>query len=157
MGSQAARGRAPGGRTRQPALTLDATQRQQLANLAQDLPRVWHTTAISWTERKDLLQLLVADVTLTRQETDILVQIRWHTNELDTYTVPLPSRGAPPVPEAVVERIRSLSQTRTDSQIADELNQDGIRTPQGKPFTAQRVQGLRRRYRIRKQLPNSDQ
>jgi DNA invertase Pin-like site-specific DNA recombinase len=141
----------------QPTLTLDASQRQQLANLVQDLPRVWHAAATSWTERKYLLQLLVADVTLTRQETDILVQIRWHTNELDTYTVPLPSRGAPPVPEAVVERIRSLIPIRTDSQIADELNQHGIRTPQGKPFTARRVQGLRRRYRIRKRFPNSDQ
>ena len=141
----------------QPTLILDASQRQQLANLVRDLPRVWHAAATSWTERKDLLQLLVADVTLTRQETDILVQIRWHTNELDTYTVPLPVRGAPPVPEAVVERIRSLSPARTDSQIADELNQDAIRTPQGKPFTARRVQGLRRRYGIRKQSPNSDQ
>jgi len=141
----------------QPTLTLDATQRQQLANLVQDLPRMWHATTTSWTERKDLLQLLVADVTLTRQETDILVQIRWHTNELDTYTVPLPVRGAPPVPETVVERIRSLSPIRTDSQVADELDQDGIRTPQGKPFTARRVQGLRRRYRIHKRFPNSDQ
>jgi DNA invertase Pin-like site-specific DNA recombinase len=138
----------------QPTLTLDATQRQQLANLVQDLPRVWHATATSWTERKDMLQLLVADVTLTRQETDILVQIRWHTNELDTFTVPLPVRGTPPVPEAIVERIRSLSPIRTDSQIADELDQDGIRTPQGKPFTARRVQGLRRRYGIRKRSSN---
>ncbi|MEA3340654.1 MAG: hypothetical protein U9R15_11860, partial [Chloroflexota bacterium] len=112
--------------------------------------RVWHAETTSWTERKDMLQLLVSDVTLTRQETDILVQIRWHTNELDTYTVPLPIRGAPPVPEAVVERVRTLSPIRTDSQIADELDQDGIRTPQGKPFTARRVQGLRRRYGIRK-------
>jgi len=138
----------------QPTLTLDASRRQQLANLAQDLPRVWHAATTSWTERKDLLQLLVADVTLTRQETDILVQIRWHTNELDTYTVPLPVRGAPPVPEAVVERIRSLSPIRTDRQIADELDQDGIRTPQGRPFTARRVQGLRRRYGIRKRSSN---
>lgn len=141
----------------QPTLTLDASQRQQLANLVQDLPRVWHAAATSWTERKDVLQLLVADVTLTRQETDILIQIRWHTNALDAFTVPLPSRGAPPVPEAVVERIRSLSPIRTDSQIADALNQDGIHTSQGKPFTARRVQGLRRRHGIRKRFPNSDQ
>lgn len=141
----------------QPTLTLNASQRQQLANLVRDLPRVWYAATTSWIERKDMLQLLVADVTLTRQETDILVQIRWHTNELDTYTVPLPIRGAPPVPEAIVERIRSLSPIRTDSQIADELDQDGIRTPQDKPFTARRVQGLRRRYVIRKRSSNSNQ
>ncbi len=138
-------------------LTIDAAQRRQLANLVQDLPKVWHAETTSCAERKDLLQLLVADVTLTRRETDVLVQIRWHTNELDTYEVPLPSRGAPPASEAVVERIRTLSRTHTDSQIADALNQAGIQTSQGKPFTARRVQGLRRRYEIRKRSSKSDQ
>jgi len=134
----------------------DATQRQQLANLVHDLPQVWQAETTSWTNRKDLLQLLIADVTLTRQEVDILVQLRWHTNELETYTVPLPLRGAPPVPEAVVERVRALSQTLTDGQIANELHQAGLQTGQGKPFTTQRVQGLRRRYGIHKRSANSD-
>lgn len=141
----------------QPFLALNAHQRQQLASLVQDLPKVWHAETTSWTERKSLLQLLVADVTLTYQETDILAQIRWHTSKLDTLSVPLPSRGAPLVPKAVVERVRTLSQIYTDAQIADELNQDDIQTPQGKPFTARRVQGLRRRYGIRKRSLNSDQ
>ena len=138
-------------------LTLDATRCQQLANLVQDLPKVWHAETTSCAERKDLLQLLVADVTLTRRKTDVLVQIRWHTNELDTYEVPLPTRGAPPVSEAVIERVRTLSRMHTDSQIADALNQAGTQTSQGKPFTAHRVQGLRRRYRIRKRLSKLDQ
>jgi len=142
---------------RQSPLTLNATQRQQLTNLLHDLPKVWHAETTSWTERKDLLQLLAADVTLTRQETDILVQIRWHTNELDTYTVSLPTRGAPPLSDAIVERVRALSQTHTDRQIADTLNQTCIQTAQGRPFTARRVQGLRRRYGIRKRSSNSDQ
>ena len=140
----------------QPALSLDATQRQQLGELVYDLPQVWQAETTSWTDRKDLLQLLVADVTLTRQEAEVSVQIRWHTNELDTYTVPLPIRGAPPVPQTVVEHVRTLSPTLTDAQIADELNQAGIQTPQGKSFTTQRVQGLRRRYGIRKRSSNSD-
>jgi DNA invertase Pin-like site-specific DNA recombinase len=140
----------------QAALRLDATQRQQLAALVHDLPQVWQADTTTWTDRKDLLQLLVADVTLTRQETDVLVQIRWHTNQLEAHTVPLPVRGAPPIPNTVVERIRALSQSLTDGQIADELNQAGIHTSQGKPFTSRRVQGLRRRYGIHKRSTNSD-
>jgi DNA invertase Pin-like site-specific DNA recombinase len=137
--------------------TLDTAQRQQLTDLVQDLPQIWQAPSTTWTERKDLLQLLIADVTLTRQETDILTQIRWHTNQVDTFTVPLPRRGAPPVSDAIVERIRILSQTQTDPQIADQLNQDDLQTSQGKPFTAQRVQGVRRRYAISKQSSNSNQ
>ncbi len=139
----------------QPALALTAKQRQQLADLVQDLPKVWHAETTSWTERKDLLQLLVADVTLTRQEAGILIQIRWHTNQLDTHTGSLPRRGPPPVPKAIVERVRTLSQTLTDRQIAEELDQNDFQTPQGKPFTAQRVRGLRRRYKISKQLESN--
>ena len=134
----------------QSPLCLSPAQRQKLYNLVQDLPTVWQAKTTSWAERKDLLQLLVADVTLTRQETDVLVQLRWHTNELDTFRVPLPSRGTPRISELVVERVRSLSQTSTDAQIAEILNRDGIYTSQGKPFTASRVHGLRRRYKIRK-------
>ena len=59
--------------------------------------------------------------------------------------------------DAVVERIRALSKTHTDSRIADMLNQADIQTAQGKPFTARRVQGLRRRYQIGKRPPASDQ
>ncbi len=82
--------------------SLDPDQRLQLAALAQDLPTVWYAASTSWTERKDLLQLLIADVTLTRQETDILINIRWHTNHLDTFTVPLPARGASPILQTIV-------------------------------------------------------
>lgn len=74
-------------------LALEANQRQQRADLVQGLPQVWDAEATFWTERKELLQLLIADVTLTRQETDSLVQIRWHPNQLDTYPVPLPIRS----------------------------------------------------------------
>jgi len=140
----------------QRSLTLTLVQRQQLANLVNDLPAVWHASTTSWTERKDLLQLLLADVTLTRQEVDILVQIRWHTNEVDTHTVPLPARGAPTGPEAVVERVRHLVTTHTDDKIATELTQLGIRTAQDKPFTASRVKELRRRYEISKPSTGSN-
>jgi DNA invertase Pin-like site-specific DNA recombinase len=134
-------------------LPLDQAQRQQIASLVQDLPTIWHADTTSAAERKQLLQLLLADVTLTRQQTDVLVHIRWHTNEVDTLKVALPLRGAPPVPPALVERVRTLSPTHTDAQIAQILNQDGLQTPQAKPFTPHRVQGLRRRFGIRKRSP----
>jgi DNA invertase Pin-like site-specific DNA recombinase len=135
----------------QAPLVLDDTQRQLLRNLVADLPRVWHAESTSPAERKELLRLLVADVTLTRQETDIQVQIRWHTNELDTFLTPLPHRGTLPETETVIERVRTLSSDHTDAQIADVLTQEGLQTIQGKTFTAKRVSGLRRRHGIYKQ------
>jgi DNA invertase Pin-like site-specific DNA recombinase len=132
----------------QAPLRLDEAQRQRLRSLVEDLPQLWQAETTSWAERKELLRLLVADVTLTRQEKEIQVQIRWHTNEMDTFQVALPIRGASPIPEPIVERVRELSPTHTDREIAEILNQEGWSTAQGKPFTASRVLGVRRRSSI---------
>ena len=140
---------------KQAPLTLDATQRQHIFSLIEDLPQVWHAETTSWSERKELLRLLIADVTLSRQESNILVQIRWHTNQVDTFQVDLPLRGALPAPALLVERVRELSRTCSDRQIAETLNQEGLSTAQGKPFTASRVLGLRRRFGILRSLSQS--
>lgn len=132
---------------------LDETQRQQLRALSSDLSLLWHAPTTSHTERKELLQLLVADVTLTQQETVIEGKIRWHTNEVSPFCVSLPAKpGAKLLDPAFVQRIRSLATTCSDAQLAQLLNNEGVMTSQGKPFTAARVQGIRRRYAISKQL-----
>jgi hypothetical protein len=135
---------------KQAPLRLDEAQRQQLRSLVEDLPQLWQAETTSWAERKELLRLLVADVTLTRQESLIQVQIRWHTHQLDTFSVTLPIRGAAPIPEPVIERVRALSPTHTDREVAELLNQEGLATAQGKPFTAARVLGVRRRSGIQR-------
>jgi|APFre7841882590_1041340.scaffolds.fasta_scaffold04702_3 DNA invertase Pin-like site-specific DNA recombinase len=129
-------------------LQLDETHRQQLRNLVEDLPKVWQAENTSWAERKELLRLLIADVTLTRQEPLVLVQIRWHTNLVDAFHVTLPIRGAAPIPAPLIARVRSLCPAHSDRQIAEILNQEGLSTAQGKPFTPTRVLGVRRRSGI---------
>jgi hypothetical protein len=134
---------------KQAPLRLDDAQRQQLRTLVEDLPRVWQAESTSWAERKELLRLLVADVTLTREENSIRVQICWHTHQIETLpNVALPIRGAVPIPELVIERVRALSLTHTDRKVAELLNQEGLATAQGKPFTAARILGVRRRSGI---------
>ena len=137
-----------------PLTASTTTQRQQLRNLVEDLPQVWQAATTTWAERKELLRLLIADVTLTRQEPLVQVQIRWHTNLLDSFPVALPLRGAVPIPEPVIERVRTLSPTHSDRAVAEILNQEGLATAQGKPFTAARVLGVRRRAGIRRPSPH---
>jgi DNA invertase Pin-like site-specific DNA recombinase len=118
-------------------------QRQQLLLLATDLPKVWLSPTTTWTERKGLLELLIADVTLTRHETGITVQIRWFTNEVETGQLPLPIRQNHPTPASLVERIRQLSGLFKDGEIAEILNQEGLRTSRGNEFNAKRVSMIR--------------
>lgn len=137
-------------RHKQP-LAITPAQRQSLLTLASDMDRVWFAETTSWAQRKDLLRLLIADVTLTRHSAGITVQIRWLTNQVQTGELPLPvrKRGIP-TPTALVERIRSLCAAHTDQQIADILNQEGLKTSQGNSFTAQIVEGTRLRNRVSK-------
>ena len=124
-------------------------QRDALLRLATDLPKIWFSPTTTWTERKDLLELLIADVTLTRHESGITVQLRWFTDEVDTSQLPLPiSRGGISTPFGLVERIRDLYEQHADGEIADILNREGLKTSRGNAFTAKSVEMTRRRNSI---------
>lgn len=136
-------------RKRPPAFAPE--QRQSLLRLSTDLQKIWFSPTTTWTERKDLLELLIADVTLTRHDTGITVQIRWFTNEVETAQLPLPvARGGKPSPPALVERIRDLCVQHTDQEIADFLNREGMKTLRGMAFSAKSVEMVRWRNRIAK-------
>ena len=132
------------------ALQLSPAQRQKLFDLSQDLAQLWSAPSTTWAERKDLIELLVADVTLTRLEDRIRVQIRWHTNQVEEHALPLPVLGSPPTPAPILQRIRELYQSHTDREIALILNQEGLNTATGRAFTLRIVSGTRRRNHLRK-------
>jgi DNA invertase Pin-like site-specific DNA recombinase len=136
-------------------VAISAEQRQSLLSLATDLAKVWSAPTTSWTERKDLLELLIADVTLTRHETGITVQIRWLTNQVETGQLPLPIKSGVPTPAIIVERIRDLCSSHTDQEIAEILNQEGLATSHGNSFSADIVAGTRLRNGIRKRAAAS--
>lgn len=129
---------------------FSSEQKPALLCLAADLPKVWNSASTTWTERKALLELLIADVTLTRQESGIIVQIRWFTNEIETGQLPLPVRNNFPTPASLIEHIRQLCAQYSDKEIADILTREGIKTSRGNVFTEKRVEMTRRRSRISK-------
>jgi DNA invertase Pin-like site-specific DNA recombinase len=137
---------------RQKSPTLSVEQRQSMLALATDLAAVWSAPTTSWTTRKELLALLIADVTLTRQEAGINVQIRWLTNQVETGQVALPVHGRPPTPASLVDRIQHLCSLHTDHEIADILNQEGLTTSLGNRFRADTVAKTRLRNGIHKRI-----
>jgi len=128
----------------------NSEQRLALLQLAIDLPKVWLSSTTTWTERKNLLELLIADVTLTRHETGITVQIRWFTNEIETGQLPLPVHQSRRTPASLVERVRQLNGQYQDKEIAELLNREGIKTAHGNEFNAKRIEMIRRHNGISK-------
>jgi hypothetical protein len=98
-------------------------------------------------ERKRMIRLLVADVTLNRAE-NIILQIRFKGGATKTLTVALPlnawqQRATNP---EVISEIDRLLEHQTYSQIASTLNGRALLSGEGKPFTSHIVARIRREY-----------
>jgi hypothetical protein len=134
---------------------LSAAERQRILALTEDLPALWHAPSTTASERKQLLRLLIKDVTLTKGASSITVGVRWQTEASTTVAIPRPPRSCDTrrTPVAVVERIRVLASDHTDERIADQLNREGSKTGTGGTFTVNKIQWLRHRYHIRSQCP----
>jgi hypothetical protein len=137
------------------ALLTTPEQRQRIMALAQDLPGVWQAPTTQQTERKQLLRFLVKDVTLTRRETTIYIGIRWQTEALTELTLPRPRPAGEVVrtPPVILDCIRALAADHTDHQIAESLNQKGLISGRGLPFTRSMVAWIRYAYRIPSHCP----
>ena len=73
--------------TRQAAVTLDGSQRDQVRALASDLPALWRNPATSMKDRKRLIRLLVTDVTLLKDSDTITAHVRLPGGQDHTLTV----------------------------------------------------------------------
>ncbi len=121
---------------------LSALEQQAIAELVDDFPRVWNDPRTADRDRKRMARLLLSDVTVLKQEEVIAVHVRFKGGAQQSITVPV-SRGRCSSPE-LVALIDELLEDYTDAQAAEQLNQRGWRTYEGKPFTAARVVSLRR-------------
>jgi DNA invertase Pin-like site-specific DNA recombinase len=133
------------------------TERTHILALAKDLPLVWHAATTTPAERKQLVRFLIKDVTLTKGQTTIRVEVRWQTAACSTLEVARPKpmcevrRTAP----AVIARVRELAPTLTDPQIAERLTEEGFRSSQGGRFSASKVNWIRYVYHIKSGCPQS--
>jgi DNA invertase Pin-like site-specific DNA recombinase len=132
------------------ALVLTAEQRERIRRLAHDLPTIWHASTTTFVERKQLMRWLIKDVTLSKRGNVIDVAIRWQTEALTHLAIPRykmswEERQTSP---QVVERVRELSSTHTNAQIAALLNEEGERAGMGGSFTVSKIEWIRYAYHI---------
>ncbi len=129
---------------------LGLREREQILALAHDLPALWEAPTTTQVERKQLLRLLIKDVTLTRGQDRVRVDIRWQTQACTSLDLPPPRpsydlwRTAP----EVVEVVREFAPHRKDPEVAAILNGRGLVPGQGGAFTAAKVKYLRHAYSI---------
>jgi len=135
---------------KQAALLLTPAQREQIRHLSQDLPAIWHAPTTTFVERKQLMRWLIKDVTLSKRGNVIDIAIRWQTEALTSLSIPRHKKSweERQTSPQVVERVRELSPTQTNTQIAALLNEEGERTGMGGSFTVSKIEWIRYAYHI---------
>jgi DNA invertase Pin-like site-specific DNA recombinase len=146
---------------REHARVATQEQKEQVLALARDFPRLWHAPTTEAKDRKRMLRLLIKDITVEKSTPkQLLLHIRWQGGACSDAQVELPLNIADRLryPTELVERIRALAETLTDTQVAEQLNQEGPVSPKGKAFTASMIQWVRYKHRIKgPQLKHPDE
>jgi len=136
----------------QQGLELTEEQKAQLQALAEDLPKLWKSQTTSSPDRKRMLRLLLKDITVEkcRAERKAVLHIRWQGGAVEDLPLDLPVSAPDKVryPEALVNRVRTLAATMTDTQITAMLNQEGLLSAKGKQFTPNMIHWIRYRHDI---------
>ncbi len=126
--------------------------REQVEQLARDLPALWAAETTSQRDRKRLLRTLVSDVTVTSKPKDreVRVGIRWRSGAADEHMVQRRQTmyERRQTPEAAIELIRRLGPTSTNAELVAELHAAGLRTGADCEFDLKNVRWLRWQYKI---------
>jgi hypothetical protein len=124
--------------------SLTGKDQARIRALAADFPALWASPATPQRERKRMTRLLIEDVTLVKTS-QIHLHIRLRGGQTTSLTIPIPpqawqARQTSPGTLAALDR---LLDENTDKETAQQLNLDGHRSGEGKPFTARIVHELR--------------
>jgi DNA invertase Pin-like site-specific DNA recombinase len=141
-------------------LALDDTVRDRLVAMTTDFNTLWRDPGLPNRERKRLLAHVIEDVTLLKlpAEGTTRIHVRFKGGRTETLTEDNPKSSAQQVKThpQVVDLVDKLLDDHTCSEIADLLNEQGIRpggaARRGKAdaqFTALRVAYLVQQYRLR--------
>jgi hypothetical protein len=145
---------------RKEKVVLTEADRARILSLAKDLKNVWNAKSTTSSERKNLLRMLIQDVTLIPVEIPkraTLIRILWKTNAVSEITIERPSKlTAQSTSKEALTLIHSLYEKQlSDEVIASRLNERGMRTGRGYPWDATSVQRMRGTYGWRRSSPKA--
>ena len=136
----------------QQGLALTEEQKSQLLALAQDLPQLWNSPSTCAQDRKRMLRLLLKDITVERRRENrkACLHLRWQGGAVEDLLIDIPWPAPDQVryPQALVDRVRTLALSMSDTQIMTLLNQEGRLSAKGKPFSLSILKQLRAGYAI---------
>ncbi|HVB02736.1 MAG TPA: recombinase family protein [Chitinophagaceae bacterium] len=135
-------------------------KRKEIISLATQIPLLWSKTA-NIKDKKRIIRLLISDITVTkdRQTKTLFLHVRWQGGPLQQFQVNLPLNAPDKTryPQAMIEKIRSLTmQYGDDKKTIALLNEQGVTSAMGKPFSKSMITWIRYKHKIRIPLLKSE-
>jgi hypothetical protein len=129
---------------------VDEQQRARISALASDFPRLWQDPKTPDREKKRMVRLLLADVTLIRGS-GITVHVRFNGGAAKSLELsrPLTAWELRTTPAEIVAEVDRLTDHYTDKQIVEILNQRGALSGCGQRFNSRIVARLRHEYALK--------
>lgn len=129
---------------------VDDQQRAAVFSLATQFPQLWRDPSTPDRERKRMVRLLLEDVTLIRGD-QLTLHLRFNGGAHHTVQLPLPLRSWEQRQTSgdVVAEVDRLLDEHTYPDIAAILNNNGMQSGEGKPFTARIVARIQRSYNLK--------
>lgn len=119
-----------------------------LIGLAEDLDAAWHAPGVTTRARQQLMRTLIVDIVTDIDEAtrEVVITIHWRGGRHSQLRVRKPRSGEHGcrTPDEAIAVIKRMAGRWSDEGIAASLNRMGMRTGQGKTWTAHRVSSLRR-------------
>ncbi|BEU25692.1 recombinase family protein [Paraburkholderia sp. 22B1P] len=116
--------------------------------LAEDLDAAWNAPHVNMRTRQQLVRALIVDIVADVEEStrEVILTIHWQGGQHSQLRIRKPRTGEHGcnTSDEALAVIRSMATRWSDQDIAASLNRMGIRTGQGKTWTAHRVSSVRR-------------
>jgi DNA invertase Pin-like site-specific DNA recombinase len=127
------------------------------AGLAEDLSIAWNAPGTTTRTRQRLVRALIQEIVADVDEStrEVVLVIHWRGGQHSELRVRKPKSGEHGcrTPDEALAVMRSMATRWSDEDIAASLNRMGMRTGQGKSWTAKRVSSLRRVHSIHAYRP----
>jgi DNA invertase Pin-like site-specific DNA recombinase len=138
-------------------VALSAQDRDQIRQLARDLPAVWKSSTTIAADRKAMLRLVIEaiavhPVDVPKRTTRIRVQ--WSSGAVSELAIVRGQDALKHAPEAMARISELAAAGLHDDEIAERLNTDGVHTGTGRAWKESLVRAARRTHRIRLAVPD---
>jgi hypothetical protein len=138
---------------REQAVSISDGDRQEILTLGEDLPRLWHAATTRSADRKQIVRLVIKEVALDqkRRRGYVWIKVIWQTGAASEHWLQrrVQSYAQHADQDRLRQRIAELNGLqKMDTETADILNKEALRTAHGPPFSGNMVHCLRKRWGI---------